>query len=147
MPSAEGETLARTQAAIDAAAEHAGAAELALARAEVKAAAETYGTALWASDVETLRRLFHERANLYGLGPDGLIEWPREDWLKRVASRPSGTGDAPFEILSVDAAGPEMASVKIDCAVGSGQRFTDYLNFLKIGGDWRVIAKIFHAHQ
>ena len=55
-------------------------------------------------------------------------------------------GPAPFEILSVDLAAPEMGHVKLDCAVGTGARFTDYLNFLRIDGEWRVIAKIFHAH-
>lgn len=114
------------------------------AEAAVRAAAEAYCRALHDADTKALARIFHENAHLY-LAQDGVLtDWPRQHFLDRVGSRERGRGEPDFEIEAVDVAGPEMAAVRLFVGVPP-RRFRDYLNFLKIGGEWRVIAKVFRV--
>jgi hypothetical protein len=114
------------------------------AEAAVRGAAEAYARALHACDTAALARLFHEGSHLY-LSQDGVLtDWPRQRFLDRVGGREPAGSDADFEIESVDLAGPEMAWVRLSVGVPP-RRFRDYLNFLKIDGEWRVIAKVFRV--
>ena len=112
--------------------------------AAVRSAAEDYCRALHEADVDRLAQIFHEESNLYASQDDVLILWPRRVFLDRVASRKPGEGAPRYEIEAVDVAGPEMASVRLSVSVGE-RRFTDYLNFLRVAGEWRVIGKIFRV--
>jgi hypothetical protein len=114
--------------------------------ASVAAAAEAYCHALHAADTAALRAIFHEAAHLFASQDGRLVDWPLETFLERVGGRAPGAGEADFEILAVDLAGPEMAHVKLTVAVPP-RRYTDYLSFLDIGGEWRVIAKIFRVAE
>jgi len=112
----------------------------------VQAAAEGYCRALHAQDTDALARIFHGDAHLYAPGADGLVNWPLAVFLERVASRAPAGGEPDFTIHSVDLAGPDMACVKLSVAVPP-RRYTDYLNFLKLDGEWRVIAKVFRVAE
>jgi hypothetical protein len=113
-------------------------------QAAVRAAAEAYCRALHEADRDALARIFHEDSHLY-LSQDGaLADWPREHFLDRVGSRAPGQGAPDYEIETVDVAGPEMAAVRLLVGVPP-RRYRDYLNFLKVGGEWRVIAKVFRV--
>jgi hypothetical protein len=114
------------------------------AEAAVRAAAEAYCRALHEADTGALARIFHEDSHLY-LSQDGaLTDWPRQHFLDRVASRQPGQGGPDYAIESVDVAGPEMAAVRLSVLVPP-RRYRDYLNFLRIGGEWRVISKVFRV--
>ena len=115
--------------------------------AGVRDAAARYCRALHVSDTDTLRALFHEASHLYGVAEDGsAIDWPREAFLERVGARAPGTGAAEYEIEQVDMAGPEMAWTRLTVRAGD-RLFRDYLNWLRLDGEWRVIAKIFRVEQ
>ena len=115
--------------------------------AGVTEAAEAYARALHESDTETLRALFHADSHLYAVGADGgAIDWPRETFLDRVGSRPPGEGAAEYRIEQVDVAGPEMAWTRLTVRAGD-RLFRDYLNWLHLDGEWRVIAKIFRVEE
>ena len=116
------------------------------AQSEVRAAAEAYCRALHEADTAALARLFHENAHLYLSQQGVLTDWPRGHFLERVGSRQPGQGAPDFEIESVDIAGPEMAAVRLSVGVPP-RRYRDYLNFLKIGGEWRVISKVFRVAE
>jgi hypothetical protein len=107
---------------------------------------EAYCRAVHFQDIAALERIFHPNAHLYAMGSNGLEDWPRQQFLDRVAGRDGSGGLPTFEIHSVDVAGPEMGQVTLSVAV-SPRRFTDYLNFLKIDGEWRVIAKVFRTAE
>jgi hypothetical protein len=116
-------------------------------RAAVTAAAEAYALALHESDTGALARLFHEAAHLYAVDGDGrLVDWPRAHFLERVGAREAGEGEPAFEIEAVDAAGPEMAHVRLTVRVPP-RLYRDYLDFLRIDGEWRVIAKVFRVEE
>lgn len=113
------------------------------AKSDVEAAARDYCIALHEADAERLRAVFHEGSHLYSARNGGLIDWPRERFVERVSERGPMAGAPEHEIESVAFAGPDSAMVAL--TVRSGPRlFRDHLNFLKLEGEWRVIAKIFH---
>ena len=115
------------------------------AAAEIKAAAEAYCVALQSGDVATLRALFSPSAHLYAADGDAVADLPRDAWLERVAARPKAPPSA-FAVELVDVSGPETALARV--LVGMGPRvFRDYLNFLKVGGSWQVIAKVYRLVQ
>lgn len=114
--------------------------------AEVEAAAVAYCVALHEGDAVTLAKIFHEQSNLYASENDALIVNPREAFLDRARTRGKMDGAPDYEILSVEMAGPEMAHVTLSVGL-QPRRFLDYLNFLKIDGEWRVIAKIFRVAE
>lgn len=113
-------------------------------QAAVREAAQAYCRALHEADTGRLSRLFHENAHLYLSQGGVLTDWPRQHFLDRVGARPPGEGAPEFEIESIDVAGPEMACVRLSVGVPP-RRYRDYLNFLKIDGEWRVIAKLFRV--
>lgn len=45
-------------------------------------------------------------------------------------------------IISIDFAGPDTANVKIEVLVGK-RDFTDLLACIRIGGEWKIIAKTY----
>jgi hypothetical protein len=111
--------------------------------AEVRALGDAYCAALWASDVDTLRDMFHARANLYGSGSDGLEEYTVEAWLDMVAARPAAEGVSSHEVLHASCPAPDLGIVTLDAAARD-REFTDTLSFVKLNGTWRVVAKTFH---
>jgi hypothetical protein len=107
----------------------------------------TYLDGLHEGDTQKLAAAFHEVSHLYALGPDGVTDVPRADWLKMVAGRPSPKSRAlerTDRIVSIDFAGPETACVKVECAVPP-RYFTDYLTLLKFKDGWRVVSKTFRT--
>ncbi|MGF1500520.1 MAG: nuclear transport factor 2 family protein [Paracoccaceae bacterium] len=112
----------------------------------VRARAVAYAEALWRGDAVALEGIFHPAAHLYASQDGALIDWPRAQFLDRVAARSPGEGPAEYTIREVSVVGPEMAHVALDVAVPE-RRFTDYLNFLMLDGEWRVIAKIFRVAE
>ena len=114
------------------------------ADAEVAALAALYGRAAQANDAGTLRDLFDPSARLWGLAEDGSIATDsRDEWLARVAARAPGPG-GEAEVESVEVTGPAAALARVRVAVG-GQAWRDTLSLLKVGGAWRVVAKVWQA--
>lgn len=107
----------------------------------------TYLDGLYEGDAKKLAAAFHEVSHLYAMGPDGVSDLPRADWLKMVSERPSPKSRAlerSDRIVSVDFAGPETAFVKLECAIPP-RYFTDYLTLLKFKDGWRVVSKTFRT--
>lgn len=110
---------------------------------------EDYVTALHAGDVETLRKLFLPEANLYAAENGTLKIIPREDWLAIVGGRqsPKDAGEPrEGEVHMIEHLGDDSAVIKVSVAVPP-RKFIDFLNVLKIDGDWRVAAKIYHVAE
>lgn len=115
--------------------------------ADVEKTIRIYFDGLYEGDVRKLASAFHEASHLYALGPDGVTDLPRAEWLKMVSSRPSPKTQAlerSDRIVSIDFSGPETACVKVECAIPP-RFFTDYLTLLKCKDGWRVISKTFRT--
>ena len=46
-------------------------------------------------------------------------------------------------IREIQIAGPETAFARVNCAIGE-RHFTDLLSLIRVDGEWRIIAKVFH---
>jgi hypothetical protein len=107
----------------------------------------TYLDGLYEGDTSKLATAFHEVSHLYSLGPEGVTDMSRAQWLKMVAERPSPKSKAIVRsdrIVSIDLSGPETACVKLECAVPP-RYFVDYLTLLKFKDGWRIVSKTFRT--
>jgi hypothetical protein len=50
-----------------------------------------------------------------------------------------------YSIAAIDIIG-NIANVKVELDNWTGFRFTDFLNLLKIDGQWQVMNKVFYLH-
>ena len=91
-----------------------------------------------------MRPTFHNDATWYGYVGQDLIAGPIQtlyDWH-------DGNGaatDLVYNISKIDIQGT-VANVKIELDNWKGSRFTDFLNLLKVDGNWLVMNKVFYLH-
>lgn len=115
------------------------------AYAELAQAMELYFDGFYEGDVETLKKVFHPDCHLISGAGGSLANDPMEAVYARVRGRakPSAAGQARYDrILSIDLAGPETALVT--CRIGLEPKlYTDYLNFVKLDGTWRIVSKVY----
>lgn len=114
--------------------------------AEIVATLGRYFDGLHHSDAGKLAEVFHPQA-VYACATEGsLTHLTMDSYLPMVAQRPSpaSRGEPRRDrILSIEFAGPVTALARVECAIGQ-KRFTDLLSFVRLDGNWRLIAKVFH---
>jgi hypothetical protein len=114
--------------------------------AELVAVVSTYFDGLYHSDTARLARVFHPRARYVCATEGTLVDLGMDEYFPIVDQRPppASRGEARSDkIISIEFAGPVTAFVRAQCAIGP-KLFTDFLTFVRIDGDWRIIAKVFH---
>jgi hypothetical protein len=107
--------------------------------------AKTYLDGLYEGDTGKLGSVFLPTSALTQVADGKVSITPCEQWLERVASRPSPKGsglERHDHILSIDVVGPTLAHLKIKCAIPP-KYFTDLLSCLKVDGRWQVAQKVF----
>jgi hypothetical protein len=113
--------------------------------AEIKKAIQLYFDGCYEGCGEKMAQVFHDAAHVYGHNPDGnLADTPKADFVIRVGSR---AADAPAfpredELISIDFTGENTAAVRLKVRVFN-TRYTDILSFMRINGNWVIIAKLF----
>ena len=113
--------------------------------AQIAKALQPYFDGFYNGDVVALRRIFHPACHLYNAGEGRLADDNMETVYARVANRasPASNGEPRHDaILGIDISSPVCALARVRIAIGA-RLFTDYLNLLKIDGEWRIIAKVF----
>ena len=114
--------------------------------AAIEKVLQVYFDGLYEGDTKKLGEAFHPASHLYSAGPDGTAaDMPRADWFKMVESRKSARdsgSERRDRIVSIDFSGPATAFAKVECQIPP-RYFTDYLNLLCIGGQWKVAQKVF----
>lgn len=112
----------------------------------VMVAMSDYFDGLYFSDTARLERVFHPRAH-YICATDGyLTNLTMDEYLPVVQRRPSpaSRGEPRADkIVSIQFAGPVTAFVHAECTIGL-KRFIDFLTFIQLNGEWRIISKVFH---
>lgn len=87
---------------------------------------------------------FHEDAAWFGyVGPD-LVAGPIQslfDWHDSNGA----AKELVYNISKIEIVG-SAANVRIELDNWTGNRFTDFLNLLKIDGKWKVMNKVFYLH-
>ena len=106
---------------------------------------QLYLDGLYEGDVDKIAKAFHPTSSLASEDKGVLTQLPREQWLERVRTRPSGKSQGLArndEILQIDQSSPTTAFVKLKCQLPP-RFFTDYLLLLKVEGRWQVAQKVF----
>ena len=115
------------------------------AYAELTQAMQLYFYGFHNCDVATLQKVFHPSCHLItGVG-GSLIDDAMDAVYARVLGRtsPAKAGQPRHDqIVSIHLAGPETALVTCRIAIAP-KLFTDYMNFVKLDGEWRIVSKVF----
>lgn len=103
-----------------------------------KACLENY----MSGDGERVEKAFHPSATMKYLDPQSgeFKDVPIADYIARVKSNTSKT-ERKIEIVSLDIQG-NAANGKIRIETDKAILF-DYMNMLKINGEWKIVSKIF----
>ena len=109
---------------------------------EIEKVIQDYFDAGNTADGEKMANVFHEVAHLYAVDEQGgLVNWDIDFFSKRVSSTELGFPQYN-EILSIDFTGENSAVARVKVRVRD-TIFTDILSFLRLGGQWKIIAKVF----
>jgi len=91
-----------------------------------------------------MKPAFHEEATIFGYVGEDLFAGP----IKRLFDWNEENGPATnlkAEITNIDII-DTVASVRLELDDWTGSRYTDLFTLLKVGGDWKIMNKVFHVH-
>ncbi len=111
----------------------------------IETVVKTYLDGLYEGDADKIASVFHPTSALTGITNGELVITPRDKWLAAVRARPSPKKSGLTRhdhVLTIDQPGPDMAFVKVKCAIPP-KFFTDQLSLLKIDGRWQIAQKVF----
>jgi len=112
----------------------------------VRQTVETYLHGLKFNDVASFRKAFLPDAKLFFVKKDGSLgSLTQEDWYKGFAASAGKEEEGELRIVSLDVTG-NAASVKVREEYPKSI-YTDYVSLLKLGGEWRIVNKIFVAEK
>jgi len=112
----------------------------------VRQTVETYLHGLKFNDVASLKKAFLPDAKLFFVKKDGSLgSLTQEDWYKGFAASAGKEEEGELRIVSLDVTG-NAASVKVREEYPKSI-YTDYVSLLKLGGEWRIVNKIFVAEK
>ena len=112
----------------------------------VIATASRYVDGLREGSVATIKQAFHEEAVMYGFTNGQLLGGPISNLYSFVES--NGKAAEITTRLDVLAITPTTAVVRVDMEKDAiGADYNDYLTLIKINGDWKVIAKVYHQFE
>ena len=108
----------------------------------VRATVETYLHGLKFNDVESFKRAFYPEAKLFFVRKNGeLGQLTQEQWYKGFAANAGKEEPGELRIAAVDITS-KAASVKV-IETYPGSTYTDYVSLLKLGGEWKIVNKVF----
>jgi hypothetical protein len=113
---------------------------------QIESVVQDYLDALYHCDTALLARVLHPQAVYATASGEQPLILRMAEYLPIVAQRdpPSRQGDERRErILSIQQFGPVTAQVTLTCRFFQ-KDYTDLLSFIKVGGQWQIIAKVFH---
>jgi hypothetical protein len=105
-----------------------------------------YFDALYFGDADLFAELFHERARLFCVDGDQLVEMDLPQYLRLVAGRESPAfrkQRREEQVLSISVPTPTTAHARVR-ELFIPKLFTDELTFVLIGGEWKIISKVWH---
>jgi hypothetical protein len=112
----------------------------------VIAVAQKYVDGLRIGSPEGVAEAFHEEAVMYGFTNGSLLGGPISNLYEFV--RKNGKAPEITTHLDVLAITPTTAVVRIDMERDSiGADYNDYLTLIRIDGQWKVIAKVYHQFE
>jgi protease I len=112
----------------------------------VRQTVETYLHGLKFNDVASFKKAFLPDAKLYFVKKDGSLgQLSQEQWYKGFEASAGKEEEGELTVSAVDVTGT-AASAKVR-EVYPTSIYTDYVSLLKIGGEWKIVNKIFVAEK
>jgi hypothetical protein len=131
-----GIALAATEARRAASAEEAG----------VRVALNAYLQGHITGQADAFRRAFHPEARMLYAKDGQFVETEIADFIARAPGKPAVDEDRRTRTIDyIDIVG-DAAIAKLTLTYPD-VTFTDYMTLLKIGGEWRIVSKVFHADR
>ena len=112
--------------------------------ADLRTAAETYCDAVYFARAEVFEDLCHEKFQMTLIEEGEATFWNKAAYLERVRGRDPFPAPAQYEILGMDQSGDEIARVHLTVDVPP-LRFEDHLGFVRQGGSWKLLTKVFRV--
>lgn len=110
--------------------------------APVRAVVERYLHGLKFNDTTSFHSAFWPQALLLFVQRDGTLgQLSQAAWYKMFAGSAGKEEQGELRIASVDVTG-DVASVKV-VEVYPKSEYTDYLNLVRFGGEWRIVNKVY----
>jgi protease I len=109
---------------------------------EVRTVVETYLHGLKFNDVPSFRKAFWPDARLLFVRKNGQLgQLTQEDWYRGFEKVAGKEEEGTLRILALEVTGL-AASVKVE-EIYPKDRYVNYLSLLKLGGEWKIVNKIF----
>jgi len=109
---------------------------------QVRTVVERYLHGLKFNDVESFKVAFWPDARLYFVKRDGTLgQLSQLDWYKMFEGSAGKEEAGTLGVVSIDVT-DNAASVKV-VETYPNSVYVDYLNLLKLGGEWRIVNKIY----
>jgi hypothetical protein len=105
-----------------------------------------YVEGLRIGSVATTSNAFHKDAVMYGYTNGGLLGNPIDNLYNFVEK--NGTAPDIQTHLDILAITPTTAVVRVDMEKDAiGANYTDFHTLIKINGNWKIIAKVYHMYE
>lgn len=92
------------------------------------------------NDFETLKKAFHETATMKFIGKDGYKEVNALEFFSAI--KPGPKQNRKTRIADINIAG-NAANARLEIEYPTFT-FIDFMNLLKVDGEWKVVSKIFY---
>ena len=105
-----------------------------------------YYDALYRCDTALLATVFHANAQYFTASSGELLHLDMNSYFPIVEKRtsPESSGEPyTFSIESIELAGAVTAIARMHCSM-LAKDFIDLLTLIKLEGEWKIIAKVFH---
>lgn len=105
-----------------------------------------YYDALYRCDTALLATVFHASSHYFTASNGELLHLDMQSYFPIVEQRtsPESSGESyAFSIDSIELAGSVTAIARMQCSM-LGKDFIDLLTLIKLEGEWKIIAKVFH---
>jgi hypothetical protein len=111
----------------------------------VIATANQYVEGLRVGDAQGVAQAFHKEAVMYGFTNGELLGGPIKNLFDFVEKNAAPQISTRLDVLAIT---PTTAVVRVDMETDAiGADYNDYLTLIKIGGVWKVIAKVYHQFE
>lgn len=114
--------------------------------ADITETLRSYFDVLYHGDLNAFDRVFADSCVLQAVRDGEHFRMPIAEYRTVLANRASPASQNAVRddvIHHIDIVSETAACAKVGARVGT-PAFVDYLGLLKIGGQWRIVAKVFH---
>lgn len=98
-----------------------------------------------AGNSEILKKAFHDQATMFYIN-DGQLQGGAIQGLYDAVDTIGAAPNLKGHIDSIDI-NNTTATVRLELKDWAGANYTDQLSLLNLGGDWKIISKVYHEHK